>query len=402
MNGTSFDEGRPLRILHVLRAPIGGLWRHVVDLSREQASRGHSVGIVADALTGGARTDAAIADLSSCLSLGVSRVPIRRNPHPSDGLALAHVSRRALKVRPDVIHGHGSKGGVLARLAPLPLLPKTIRAYTPHGGSLNYKPGTRLHRVYMAIEAALQRRTDLALFESRFIESRYAAYVGKLPRFHRVVHNGISTAEFRPVTPRADAADFLYVGELRAAKGIDTLLSALARMAQHAGRAPSLTLVGSGPDRAELDAQAASLGISKRILFRDPMPARDAFELGRVLVVPSRAESLPYIVLEAAGACVPIVATNVGGIPEIYGPLQRLLIGPDSVPDLSDRMIEVLSMNRGDLAAQASGLADHVQRHFSIKRMVDGVLSAYRDVQAAEGVVRGARARVPFALSDNG
>ena len=402
MVGTSFDEGRPLRILHVLRAPIGGLWRHVVDLSREQADRGHSVGIIADALTGGARTEAAIEDLASRLSLGISRVPIRRNPHPGDLLALAHVSHRAVRVRPDVIHGHGSKGGVLARLAPLPMQSGTIRAYTPHGGSLNYRPGSRLHGVYMRIESALQGRTDLGLFESRFIQSRYAAYVGRLPRVHRVVHNGISPAEFRPVTPRGDATDLLYVGELRAAKGIDTLLSAVARMAKQAGRVPSLTLVGSGPDRAELDAQAAQLGVNNRIVFRDPMPARDAFELGRVLVVPSRAESLPYIVLEAAGACVPIVATNVGGIPEIYGPYQRRLIGPDSVPDLSDRMSDALSMDTSARAAEARELADHVQRNFSISRMVDGVLAAYRDVHSAKGLERVGRARVPFALSDNG
>ena len=58
------------------------------------------------------------------------------------------------------------------------------------------------------------------------------------------------------------------------------------------------------------------------------MPARQAIALGRIMVVPSRAESLPYVVLEAAAAGMPLIATGVGGIPEIYGPLSDTLVPP--------------------------------------------------------------------------
>ncbi len=92
-------------------------------------------------------------------------------------------------------------------------------------------------------------------------------------------------------------------------------------------------LVGSGPDEASLDDRARrALGAASQVRFMRPMPARDAFALGRVLVVPSRAESLPYIVLEAAGARIPLVATDVGGIPEIFGPYRDRLIPPTMPP----------------------------------------------------------------------
>src|SRR6516162_4037531 len=65
---------RPLNILHVMRAPVGGLFRHVADLARGQAARGHRVGIVADATTGGDQAEAVLADLSSVLALGVTRM----------------------------------------------------------------------------------------------------------------------------------------------------------------------------------------------------------------------------------------------------------------------------------------------------------------------------------------
>lgn len=397
---TDLEQERPLRILHVLRAPLGGLWRHVVDLTREQVARGHAVGLVTDSLTGGKRADALLEDLAPDLSLRVSRVAMQRNPHFSDIRAIAHVNRRIVETKPDVVHGHGSKGGVLARLPTfLPGTRNAVRAYTPHGGSLNYRPGTALHRLYMKVEAGLQRNTDLILFESSFISARYGAYVGRFPRFHRVIHNGIGASEFQPVVPNADATDFVYVGELRSAKGIDTLLAAVARATPELDRPPTLTLIGSGPDRSLLSEQAAQLGLGNRITFHDPMPARQAFAHGRTLVVPSRAESLPYIVLEAAGARIPMVSTNVGGIPEIFGPFSRRLISADSVPDLADSMIDAMTMPAERKRAEALALAEHVREHFSIERMVDAVLSSYRDVRLARVAGPGLKPPFPLAFS---
>ena len=80
---------RPLRVLHVLRAPLGGLFRHVVDLAREQAARGHAVGLVADSLTGGDRANDELSALAPKLKLGVTRacrcaaIPIGRTCWPT-------------------------------------------------------------------------------------------------------------------------------------------------------------------------------------------------------------------------------------------------------------------------------------------------------------------------------
>src|ERR1700674_2831599 len=126
----------PLNILHVFRTPVGGLFRHVTDLAREQAKRGHRVGVVADSSTGGPHAEEAFRALEPHLALGISRVPMRRNPSPGDLPPLLHVMRRISQTGADVVHGHGAKGGLYARLA---LARKhAVRAYTPHGGSLHY------------------------------------------------------------------------------------------------------------------------------------------------------------------------------------------------------------------------------------------------------------------------
>ncbi len=307
-----------LRIVHVFRAPLGGLFRHVVDLAAEQSARGCEVGMFFNSGGNCPRVAAALARIPGGLKLGVGMAAIQRNPGISDVFAMARLLAWLRKVKPDIVHGHGSKGGVYARLSGL-AGPRggAIRAYTPHGGSFNYRPGKPLHRAYMLAERLMAPMTDVFLFESAYIAGRFDAFVGAADGVRRIVANGISPAEFEPIAANADAAELLYVGELRAAKGIDTLLDAIALIGRSRGVAPRAVLVGSGPDEAVLTERARRLGVSAFVSFPGPMPIREAFKLGRILVVPSRAESMPYVVLEAAGARVPMLATDVGGIPEI-------------------------------------------------------------------------------------
>jgi glycosyltransferase involved in cell wall biosynthesis len=369
-----------LRILHVLRAPVGGLFRHVVDLARAQAARGHAVGVIADATTGGADADKTLEALAPALDLGLSRVPMSRHIGRLDLAAARHVAARARASKADVLHGHGAKGGAYARLAAGP----SLKVYTPHGGSLHYSLFSPLGFSYLASERWLKRRTDLVLFESEYGRSLYRRKIGE-PRFARVVHNGITPAELEPVKPEADAADFVFVGELRRLKGVDVLIEALALL-NAKGWSGSAILAGDGPERAAFEARAGALGLVHRVHFPGAMPARTAFRSGHVLVVPSRAESLPYIVLEAAAAEVPMVATRVGGIPEIFGPDADALVPPEDPAALA----EALGRWRGEGAGELTRrLRERVARSFSVEAMTDGVLAAYEDARTNRMAVAG-------------
>ena len=366
-----------LRIVHVFRAPLGGLFRHVIDLSVAQAARGHAVGLFFDSEGDGRRVRDAIARIPGEAQIGIVTTPIPRNPHPRDLTALRAFSRFLKAAKPDVVHGHGSKGGLYARLCGDP-----VRAYTPHGGSFNYSPGSALHRLYMQVERAMARRTDLFLFESDNIRGKYDQYVGVRAGIARVVVNGLSPAEFSPAIPAQDAADILYVGELRAAKGVDTLLEALALVGRETGAAPSAVLVGSGPDREALIAQAARLGLADRVRFPGPMAVRRAFESGRIMAAPSRAESMPYIVLETVAAEVPLLTTDVGGVPEIFGPYRDRLGAPDDPAGLARRIVAEMNRPALERASRAKELADYVKARFSVEQMADAVIAAYREALA--------------------
>ncbi|MGE3150222.1 MAG: glycosyltransferase family 4 protein [Pseudorhodoplanes sp.] len=370
----------PLKILHVFRAPLGGLFRHVVDLVSGQIARGHKVGIIADSTTGGTRGDTTLKGLAPDLALGLTRIPMRRQLGPSDIGAIRHVSRRIAETNPDVVHGHGAKGAAYARLAAS--RHPAIRAYTPHGGSLLYRPGTLGSRFYVMLEWIMRGRTDLFLFESAYGLDLYKRKVGEPGGIVRVVHNGIGKDDLSTIAPAADAADIVFIGELRSVKGVDVLLEAIGAL-----KAEGLTLdaaiVGDGPDRLTLQAQANRLGLNQQVRFHGPMPAQQAFALGRVMVVPSRAESLPYIVLEAIGAGLPLITTAVGGIPEIFGPRSDRLIPSEDVEALKGAI--KCAVNDPESTKRAGEeVRERVRTLFSVDGMVDQVLAGYRDALAAK------------------
>jgi glycosyltransferase involved in cell wall biosynthesis len=371
---------RSLRILHVLRAPVGGLFRHVMDVAREQSARGHAVGIIADSATGGEKAVRQFAQLDPSLALGVKRFPMRREPHITDIAVMARVYREVMRLKPDVVHGHGSKGGFYTRaLGFMPGLKRAVRAYTPHGGSFHRQPG---HRLYIAVERMVDSKTDLLLFESDFIARQYEEAIGETKALQRVAKNGLRHEEFSPVAAASDAADFLYIGELSSFKGVDTLIAALAAIHAAGETTRRLAIVGWGPEYARLSEMAEQNGLNRHIAFYGALDAREAFALGRIVVAPSRAESLPYVAMEAIAAGKTVIATDVGGLPEIFGPCRDRLIPRDDPAALARAMLGALHKDDADVAAEHALLARHVAENFNIGVMVDSGIAAYREALA--------------------
>jgi len=370
--------GKQLRIVHVTRAPVGGIFRHILDVASGQAARGHAVGILTDSLTGGDRAVAALTEIAPQLKLGVSRLPIQRELSPTDVLGFMKVKTRLTALAPDVMHGHGAKGGAFVRLMSAR---SAIRVYTPHGGSLHYGRHTVRGMVYGGLERVLMARTELFLFESAFARDAYQAMIGEPPSIVRVVPNGISAAEMQRVEPRPDAADLLSVGEFRHIKGTDVLFDAIAEL-HKAGRRVSIAVAGDGEEGPALREQVARLGLADSVRFLGHTPARQAFAHGRQMVVPSRADSLPYAVIEAGAAGIPIIASGVGGIPEILGP-DGNMVPPENPTRLAETIAAALD-NPAKARAGAEKLRERIGKLFSQDAMVEGVLAGYGEAIRAK------------------
>lgn len=369
-----------IRILHCLRAPVGGLFRHVLDLSSEQAALGHDVGIVMDASASDPVGERRLAAILPRLHIGVFRVPMGRLPGIGDATAAGAVRDLARLRDIDVLHGHGAKGGAYARIAGRLLARerrRVVTVYTPHGGSLHYPPASPQGALYTAMEKILARFTDGLIFESAYAARLYAERVGKDLARSRVITNALQPADFLARVTDPDAADFLFVGELRHLKGVDVLLRALARIA--ASRPVTAVIVGAGAERAALEALSSELGLEGSVTFTGAMPAAEAFRRGRCIVVPSRAESLPYIVLEAAAAGIPLIATNVGGIGEVTAGSDTPLVPAGDVEALARAMQGFLEHPAG-AQARAERLRELVRRRFAVAATTAAGLEFYREL----------------------
>ena len=372
------NRDQPLRILHVVRAPVGGIIRHILDVANGQIERGHHVGIVADSLTGGTRADAVLAEIEPRLKLGVHRVAIRREPRFADLMVWAHIAGLIRKLKPDGVHGHGAKAGAYVRLRRRSN--KVIRVYTPHGGSLHYPLDTWKGRFYSQLERTLMNSTDLFLFESAFARDTYQRTVGKPSGLVRCVFNGVTSEEFEPVAKADDASDVAYVGEFRRIKGADLLIEAVARL-RAGGKPVTLTLGGDGEEFERLKEQVKRLSLGEAVRFIGHVKARYGFSKGSLLVVPSRGDSMPYVVIEAGAAGIPMIAANVGGIPEIFDTHTDALFAPSNVAAMADAIKAALD-NPTATAARAQKLRERISEHFSQSAMVEGVLAGYRDAFA--------------------
>lgn len=379
-----------LRILHCFRSPVGGIFRHVRDLIHQQSAQGHKVGVICDSNTGGEYEEKLLSQLEPFLDLGLFRIPMDRSITPRDLLVLYKLYGKIREVDADVLHSHGAKGGAYARLIGSLLrrsrkpkrfadsgrvVRRPVRLYCPHGGSVHYDQTSVSGRLYFGLERILERFTDRLIFVSAYERDSYFSKIGEAHCPHSLVRNGLNDEEFEPIKPNQDATDLLYIGMMRDLKGVDLFLDALPKVAHRLDRDVTATLVGDGPDMASYKARAKTLGDRIKVTFRDPMPVREAFALGETLVVPSRAESMPYVVLEALAAGRPVLATRVGGIPEIFAENAGALIESDDV----NAMINALSGYLGGTikAPDFEKMHESVQQNFSAKAMTESIMQAY-------------------------
>ena len=211
----------------------------------------------------------------------------------------------------------------------------------------------------------------------------------------QLIHNGLRANEFEAVENAPDAVDFLYIGMMRNLKGPDVFIEALRRAEQLAGRPLRGVMVGDGEDKPRYQARLDALGMGDRVKMHNAMPARDAFALARTVVIPSRAESMPYIVLEAVAAGKPVISTEVGGIPEILGKGFAGFVPPGNIEALAGAMTRAIADPHW--LREAMPEMGHFRENFSAQTMADSMSKLYQD--CLEGRLRDSSEAIASSLS---
>ena len=349
---------------------MGGLFRHVRDLARGQSELGHKVGLFCDSSTGGTFGDALVDAVRPYCALGITRVPISKMPGLGDVRCAQLVKKTARELKIDVIHGHGAKGGLYGRLAGKFAGIKSV--YSPHGGSLHFDWASLSGPVFLGTEWALGHAGDGFVFVCEFEKALFAKKIGLAGKPSRVVHNGLWPEEFKRPALQSDATDLLFVGEMRHLKGVDVLLGAIATLNQSSK--VTATLVGEGEAFETFRALAQNLGVQDKVRFVGRRGIAEALTMGKLMILPSRHESFPYVVLETLAASTPIIASNVGGISEILP--ASLLVPADDANALALKISAALKSD----GREAEKLAERAKTRFGAAEMVHKITDFYTEI----------------------
>ncbi len=376
-----------MRVLHVMEATIGGTQRHITDVARGQRDQGLEVHLVVSA----ERQPAFREELDRLrgAGVGVVELPMVRAVRPLlDWRHGRRIRSRIRELRPEVVHTHSSKAGVLGRRAALAEgVPAVV--HTPHTFSFLFQAefGALKRRLFRAIEARLARRTGAVIAVSATEGETFRRSGVVPPERIRVVPNGIDPAPWEAASPAERRAlgvpegvpVALVAGLLHVAKGQDLALRALARCA----RADlHLLIAGEGGMRAELEQLARSLGIADRahfLGFRRDVPSLMA--AADFLLLPSRWEGMPYVVMEAMAAGRAVLASRVDGAVDLVRDGESgLLVGVDSVEELGAALDRMAGMDERERARMGAAGRARLRGSFTATEMVRGLIEVYREV----------------------
>jgi glycosyltransferase involved in cell wall biosynthesis len=360
-------------LIHCVYYPpeMGGLESHVAGLAEGLVAQGHKVRVI---------TSRSLPGVPARETR--NGVEVRRTWFPSRGPlgwmlhALGSIpSTRASMGWADVVHAQAFASVLpcwLSRLgASVPLITTfhtshfLVRAKVPRWIPI-------LRRLVQASDHALAASVEIA---------QVAESLAPGTRVEPLT-NGVETDTFRPVAPtlprEIGIRRAIVPRRLFPKNGVEFAIRALPRVRSTLGEPVEFLFVGDGPERARLEALAEALGVSESVLFLGARPNPEMPGLlasAELAIFPSLMEATSVAALEAMSCALPVVASNVGGLPEIVDASVGALVPPSDPIALADAIVGILkSPERGEMGARAR---DRVVQHWSNRRLVDHHLAIY-------------------------
>ena len=363
-----------VRVLHVVKvAGISGAENHLLLLLPDLVRRGFDVGAVV--LHEGEPGAAEFAERLESSGVTVARIRMGGVGGPR---TLARLTRAVHRFEPTILHTHlvhaDFHGLVAGRLARVPVLASTKHGFNP------FREG----KAFAAADRAVARLAGLHIAISRGLAAYLADREGLDAARFEIVHYGIEPGASPPALPGAPR--LAIVGRLIPIKGHEILLRALA-LARRDVPGVELEIVGDGPLDSELRAASARLGLEDVVSFAGRLsPVAPAYERAEVVVVPSHGEGFGMVALEAMERGRPVIASAVGGLPEIVADGRTGLLVPSGDVEALGAAIRSLAADPARAAEMGAAGRVRALEEFSQERCTDRIVSLY------EGALAGLRA----------
>lgn len=383
----------PVKIVRIIaRLNMGGPALHVAYLSEGLAARGYDTTLVVGSLGEGEGSMAFVAEQRGARIVRLASMSREISPL-RDLVALLKLVRLLRTLQPDIVHTHTAKAGAIGRIAAWAARGdrRPIVVHTFHGHVLRGYFGPVGTFAFRFFERLLARATTQLVAVSPEVRDDLVS-LGIAPREKfAVIRLGIELDErtnpdrTRRETRRqlgvpADRFVVGWVGRMTAVKRVPDVLEAF-RLLRARGVDAALCLVGDGPDREEIEEHASRLGVIRHTLFvgyQDQVGSwYDAFD---VLVLPSANEGTPVVAIEALAAGCPVVATRVGGVPDVVEDgVTGYLVEPRDTQALADRL-EQLARDPELRSRLGEGGHESVRTRYAVERLVADTDELYRSL----------------------
>jgi glycosyltransferase involved in cell wall biosynthesis len=396
---TTPSDAPRVKILRVIaRLNMGGPALHVAYLTEGLTKRGYDTTLVSGSHARGEHSKAIVADAHGVQVVRIDELGREISPL-RDLLATIRLAKLIRRERPQILHTHTAKAGTVGRVAALLAGSRKppIIVHTFHGHVLRGYFGPLRSLFFRLLERRLAAGTTALIAVSPQVRDDLVA-LGVAPRERFVVIRlGIELDE--RVAPelngRGESRRYLgipgdrfavgWIGRMTAVKRTDDVLIAFKRL-RDGGVDAVLCMVGDGPDRLQLEQRAHELGVARNTVFlgyqEDVAPFYAAFD---ALVLPSGNEGTPVSVIEALAAELPVVATRVGGVPDVVRDGEDgFLVEAGATDDLADRLAQLA----GDPALRArmgKQGRERVLPRYAVERLVEDIDELYRSLLSAGG-----------------
>ncbi len=357
-----------MRILYgITKSNFGGAQRYVFDLAVEAQRCGHDVSV----LCGG--KGVLVGKLESAGIRVISLDNMQRDINVDRELSSFSQLLKILRSeRPDVFHINSSKMGGLGSLAARLVNIKKI-VFTSHGWAFNEpRPaGQKILIKFLSwLTVLLSHKTICVSKKTKENISNWPFVKNKLV----VVYNGTDKFDIAPRTEKGFVVG--TIGELHKIKGQDILLKAWQKFVKN--HSAKLIIIGEGEEKANLHNMAQNMGISGSVEFRGFVDnARALLSNFDIFVFPSRSENLPYSILEAGLAGLPVISSSVGGIPEVIESGSTGILVPKEDPEFLFSNLVLLFENRELGTRLGTNLKSIVVNKFSLGQMLEKTFSIY-------------------------
>lgn len=299
---------------------------------------------------------------------------------PARDIRSVFLVRRILsELKPEILHIHSAKAGLVGRIAALMLTRRPKIILTMHSFVFDERTGPKKRAVVAFLERRLARVTDKIITVSKALKDQYVSQMGVASDLVEVIPNGVEFREI-PKTP-VDPGKYPLIGtvaRLAPQKGIDTFIRAAA-VVRKSHPSARFAIIGDGPLRESLESLVNDLGIGDCVEFLGfRTDALDVVSTFDVFVLASTWETFGLTLVEALSQGVPVVASRVGGIPEIVdGETTGLLAESGNPDDFADKICRLLDDK--DLAARIGRAGNEsVRSRFDACTMVVDTTALYQ------------------------